>query len=132
MPSYYQGPRDEYGNRDYARRDAYADRYYGRHDERGSATPEWEWTMSDEERYERERYRRYGYDRRYEYAVLDDYRYRPDYGGERGYGMEEYGRGTQGYGVDRDAEPPPREREWQEPRYARPPERSGYGYWRGR
>jgi hypothetical protein len=126
MPSYYQGIRDEYGNRDYARRDGYADRYYGHYDERGSAPPEWEGRMPEEE----ERAFRDRYDRRYPYPARDDYRYQSDYGGERGYGLDEYGRGPSGYGVERDWRPPDvPQREWQEPHYGPRAMRSGYGYW---
>jgi hypothetical protein len=91
MPSYYQGVRDEYGNRDYARRDRFADRYYGRHDERGVAPPEWA------EPRERDLY-----ERRYEYPAREDYRYEAAYGGDPGYGLDEYGRGPEGYGLERD------------------------------
>lgn len=128
MPSYYQGVRDEYGNRDYARRDGYADRYYGPHDERGTAPPEWDWRLREAEE---ERWREH-YERRYPYPEREDYRYQPEFGGERGYAMDEYGRGRQGYGLEREWGPPPEpyEREWQEPRYARRVPRSGYGYYR--
>lgn len=129
MPSYYRGARDEYGNRDYARRDAYADSYYGPHDERGSAPPDDAWYTQEEaeERNPRERY-----ERRYEYPAREDYRYMPEDGGERGYGLDEYGRGPEGYGVDREYGPPPEDVRppWQEPHWAHRDVRSGYGYFR--
>ncbi len=127
MPSYYQGVRDEYGNRDYARRDAYADRYYGPHDERGVAPPEWDWRLREQEE---ERWRQQ-YERRYAYPEREDYRYMPDYGGDRGYALDEYGRGRTGYGLEREWPPEePPERQTEPPHYGHRVQRSGYGYFR--